>query len=396
MKVSRLPLLFLFACALVVVSCSEDGDSPVTPNASDLLMCVHPYFFSGVTGTSYTFEMDSRFAPGDVYCEWQFGSDGEIVTTQGETGSIQHEFSSAGVDTLFVRLYDKETDGLLRTILKYVTIRETADGGELVAIPGGTFSMGNVSSYDGVSADLLARELPVRTVELSAFHMSETEVTQADFEHVMGFNPVPENFRGDQLPVGSVDWISAIAYCNRRSIMEGLTPVYSFLDTLVSCDTVEDASGIGVDASANGYRLPTEAEWEYAARAGAETQLYSGSLEIGGLDCTTASAQLDDIAWYCGSSNSTIHEVGQLTPNEFGLFDMSGNVREWVWDFWSANYEGLGTLDPTGPSEGEAHVLRGGSFLSYPHTLRSAARAKGTLSSGDTFVSYGFRVVRNQ
>lgn len=394
---NTLRMLFL-ACSAVVlsVSCSDEDSDPITPDAPDLLMCVHPYFFSGVIGKTYEFSMQSRFAPGEVYCEWEFGTDGPAYETQGANGTVQHAFTQTGNDTVFIRLYDKESGGLLQTMTKLVTIRAETQSTALTDIKGGSFEMGNVSGYEGVQANVLQREFPVRTVTVGDFSIGTYEVTQAEFEFVMGYVPVPANFVGNDLPVGSIDWLGAIAYCNKRSIMEGLTPVYAMLDTLLTCDTVSDMSGISVDATANGYRLPTEAEWEYVARAGSDFDLSVGNLEIGGEDCTTASAQLDEIAWYCGNSDGTIHNVGSLAPNAYGVYDMSGNVREWVWDYWSDNYEGLSGDNPTGPSDGEAHVLRGGSFLSYPYTLRSSSRAKGTSSSGDTFVANGFRVARNR
>jgi formylglycine-generating enzyme required for sulfatase activity len=199
----------------------------------------------------------------------------------------------------------------------------------MVRIPGGTFQMGNNNGGSD--------EKPAHTVTVSAFYMGKYEVTQREWQEVMGSNP--SSFKGDNLPVEDVSWLEVIEYCNKRSIREGRTPAYTVNGTSVSWNR-----------NANGYRLPTEAEWEYAARGSqAVTVSYSGSNNI------------DVVAWYGGNSGNKTHPVGTKQPNSFGLYDMSGNVWEWCWD-WHGAYASGSQNDPQGPATGSDRVIRGGSW----------------------------------
>jgi len=176
-----------------------------------------------------------------------------------------------------------------------------------VFVEGGTFQMG---SNDGDSD-----EKPVHSVTVSSFYVGKFEVTQKEYQNVMGKNP--SYFKGENNPVENVTWYDAVKYCNKRSEKEGRTPSYNINGNNVTCDF-----------SANGYRLPTEAEWEYAARGGNKSQnyKYSGSNKIG------------DVAWYDSNSGLRTHPVGQKAPNELGIYDMTGNVWEWCWDWYDGNY----------------------------------------------------------
>jgi hypothetical protein len=177
-----------------------------------------------------------------------------------------------------------------------------------VLVPPGTFSVGsnNGDRY----------ERPIHQVTISqGFSMSDHEVTQKEWTEIMGTNP--SNFKGDTLPVGYVSWYDALEYCNRRSVKEGLTPVYSGSGDYITCNF-----------KTNGYRLPTEAEWEWAAKGGGKEFMvyeYSGSNNV------------DAVAWYGGNSGGRSHPVGQKQPNSLGIYDMSGNVWEWCWD-WYGGY----------------------------------------------------------
>ena len=209
-------------------------------------------------------------------------------------------------------------------------------------------------------------------VSINGFYISKTEVSQAEWNRYM--KPANCSTIGDNLPVDNINWFDAIQYCNNRSDAEGLTPCYKSMgygtNRVVSCNF-----------KANGYRLPTEVEWEYSARAKKAT-IYSGS--------DTA----DQIAWFKENSNLHIHPVKTKSGNGFGLYDMTGNVYEWCWDWYDANYpKNMPFINPIGPDTGDLKVIRGGSAETVKgNSLEVTTRTKGSPSKPFRFV--GFRVVR--
>lgn len=216
------------------------------------------------------------------------------------------------------------------------------------------------------------------------FEAMPTEVTQAQWM-AQGFAN-PSHFVGDNLPVDSVTWFQAVEYCNALSVAEGLTPVY-------------EISGAGVtwDKSLDGYRLPTEAEWEYLCRAESSEALANGPLE--NLICND-DPNLNAMGWYCGSTFTGFPSTNQVQlkgANAFDLYDMHGNVWEWCWDFYGdyrlddENGDGVIT-DPNGPEFGDRRVLRGGSWYGSAEDCRSANRSARYPDNSDDVV--GFRVVR--
>jgi len=249
----------------------------------------------------------------------------------------------------------------------------------MILVQGGTFSMG-----DGLGLGV-ADALPVHQVTLSSYYISKTEITQAEWQAVMGSNP--SEFTGANRPVDKVNWYQAIDYCNRRSLKENLKPCY----TIQGSNTpVSWESGlISIDINADGYRLPTEAEWEYAAVGNDKntSDRYSGSNNI------------NEVAWYLSNSSGSTHDVAQKNPNSLGICDMSGNVWEWCWDYYGG-YSSNQQTNPLGPAEGEGRCLRGGSWF-FPNNDPNQAAALCTVvfrswrRPAFTDNNIGFRVCRS-
>ncbi|MDR1277489.1 MAG: formylglycine-generating enzyme family protein [Treponema sp.] len=260
-------------------------------------------------------------------------------------------------------------------------IDETVNGGaapagnisaSMVLVEGGTFQMGSAKGRND--------ERPVHTVTVKSFYMGKYEVTQKEWQEIMETTAARQRDMADKsrplkgegnCPIYYVNWYEAVEYCNRLSLKEGLTPAYQGSGDTVICDF--DASG---------YRLPTEAEWEYAARGGNNSVSYEYS---GGNSA-------DSVAWYSGNSGSSTHPAGTKEPNSLGLYDMSGNVWEWCWD-WYGNYTGEAQTNPAGTSPGTTRVLRGGSWSNDAVYVRSAFRFSYTPSSRGSGI--GFRLARS-
>lgn len=254
---------------------------------------------------------------------------------------------------------------------------------DFVLISGGTFQMGSPESEAWRVEDE-----PAHTVTVSGFYISQYEVTQAEYQSIMGVNP--STFSGDDLPVENISWEDAVQYCNARSTQEGLTPAYTV-----------DGQSISWDRSANGYRLPTEAEWEYACRAGTETPFNTEtSISAEEANYWGHYPYLIEENYFSqgnletkpGIYRQTTVAVGSFQPNAWGIYDMHGNVGEWVWD-WYGNYETDAQTDPTGPASGTLRVNRGGGWNDFAKNLRSAYRA--TLPPDSASFNLGIRLVRN-
>ena len=221
-------------------------------------------------------------------------------------------------------------------------------------------------------------------VTVGDFYISKTEVSQKDYNDVMGVNP--SDTKGDDLPVTNITWYDAIQYCNKLSQKEGLTPCYT-----ISGDTVT------WDRSADGYRLPTEAEWEYATRAGTDTPFSFGDyVHNSDANCYNAYGYNNDASgnWVNGS-NAYLRKtvpVTQYSANDYGLYNMHGNVAEWVWD-WYSEYDSKTSSNPTGSEGGNAKVVRGGGWNDHPKHIRSAYRGAQPADVG--LYSIGIRPVRN-
>ena len=297
-----------------------------------------------VTGREITISSDKN---GDkIYVDGKYLGDSPLKAT---LGFGQHEVKA-------------ERDG--KTVSKTVTVARnggttvqlafsenktfTVNGVsfEMVAVKGGTFTMGATSEQGG---DCEGDEKPTHSVTLSDYYIGKFEVTQALWRAVMGSNP--SYFKGDNLPVDNVSWNYCQEFIKKFNQMTG-----------------------------QNFRLPTEAEWEYAARGGNKSNgyKYSGSSNIG------------NVAWYWDNGDNKTHPVGTKSPNELGIYDMSGNVWEWCQD-WYGNYSSGSQSTPQGPSAGSYRVLRGGGWCSFARSCRVSNR--GSISPGGRYDDCGFRVV---
>lgn len=303
---------------------------------------------------SHTHTFDETEWKSDATGHWRPATCGH---TEEKGGFASHTFGDWEVQT-------PSKDIAAGKLVKECTTCRWTDEMEIPAgfvyIPAGTFQMGSTAGYDD--------EKPVHGVTISkGYFMGRHEVTQQLYLAVMGqwggTEPSDKYGTGDDYPAYFVSWYDAVVYCNRRSIAEDLTPCYAIggktnPDEWGTVPTSNDSEWNGVDCNwdANGYRLPTEAEWEYAARAGDDTtnaRTWSG---------TKTDADLGTYAWFNVSNGTS--EVGKEVSNAWGLHDMSGNVWEWCWD-WDGDYSTESVTNPTGPtggSSGDYRVYRGGGW----------------------------------
>lgn len=235
---------------------------------------------------------------------------------------------------------------------------------QMVPVPGGTFRMGNYGKFKD--------EKPSHMASVSDFMIGRYEVKNREWQETWA--PIAVEFSDPELPVQNVTWLDAVKFCNKLSERAGLTPCYTI-----------NGWDVTWDRSANGFRLPTETEWEYAAGGGNQNSgyKYSGSNNLG------------NVAWHSGNSSRMPHPPGRLAPNELGLYDMSGNVWEWCWD-WAENYHsGTYPENYAGPDNGSKKVMRGGSWNNKGEDF--ACVSYRNLYNVPEYVSssVGFRLVRN-
>ena len=267
------------------------------------------------------------------------------------------------------------------SVLPSETPNVTQDG--MVYLSGGTFTMGSPESERLRGTDETAHE-----VSINPFYMDPYEVTQKDYQAVMGENP--SHFSGEELPVENVTWQDAIRYCNRKSESEGLTPVYEI-----------DGNEVSWNREADGYRLPTEAEWEYAARAGTDTEFYTGhfiSAEEANYYGTYPYLIEENYVHHtnpnvvAGQYRRTTLAGEALQPNHFHLYNMLGNVSEWVFDGYG-EYDTEHAVNPAGQEKSSLHINRGGAWNDFAKHLRCAYRSVENPESKDQ--NLGFRIARN-
>ena len=244
----------------------------------------------------------------------------------------------------------------------------------MVRVEGGTYKMGSKDSDKTADNDEQKQhDVTIKTFEISKFEVTVWEWKQYTKANKLKMPLKPEWGWQDNYPINGITWEEAIAYCNWLSKKEKLQPVYSKQGPNYVCNF-----------KANGYRLPTEAEWEFAAKGGIKSKGYKFS---GGNDA-------NEVAWHKAISKNSPHTVGTKLPNELGLYDMSGNVWEWCWDWYNKDYYKIEKGDnPKGPEMGERKCVRGGSWDSQVNYLRPANRISTPQNKTHEF--YGFRVARS-
>ncbi|MCU0661730.1 MAG: formylglycine-generating enzyme family protein [Myxococcota bacterium] len=305
-------------------------------------------------------------------------------------------------------------------------------GAEWTTVPAGSFWMGTPdgncpAGYTGPGGASCTSELArdsdeeLHYVTLThAFELMRTEVTQSRFAALMGYNPSNFASCGSTCPVETVSWNDAAAYANELSLKEGLTPCYVLSNVRCKAGTSRDVGtdymscfdgdalssggidtatvalkGVATPQACSGYRLPTESEWEYAARSGTLTAFYNGAITNTG--CSPLDSNLAAIGWYCGNASDTPHPVAGKAANAWGLYDMSGNVWEWTWDWYQSTYPAGSVasplVDPAGPSSAFGRVFRGGGWKGDAEYKRCGSRSYNSPNAHSNIV--GFRLARS-
>lgn len=249
----------------------------------------------------------------------------------------------------------------------------------------GTFLMGSPVGEPGRVSD----ETQHTVVLTDSLYVCKHEVTQSEWRSVMGWNE--SAYPGDNRPVEEVTWFDAVTYCNDLSSRDGYDAVYAITGVTSSGNHITAAT-VTLIPNANGYRLLTEAEWEYTCRATSISAFCNGGVTNVGLNCSPLDPNLDAVGWYCGNSSNTTHDVEGKSANLWGLKDMHCNVQEWCWDWYAAAYPSGPVSDPVGPASGSYRVLRGGSLLSYARNSRSAVRIGNVPSR--RYYNIGLRVAK--
>jgi formylglycine-generating enzyme required for sulfatase activity len=275
------------------------------------------------------------------------------------------------------------------TLFSVVAVFAQTPAGDFVFIKGGTFTMGSPTTESWRGKDEIQHRVTV-----GDFYMGKYEVTQKEYREIVGTNP--SNFTGDTLPVEQVTWFEAIQYCNARSRKEGLTPAYTV-----------SGENVTWNRAANGYRLPTEAEWEYACRAETITPFNTGNnITVQQADYYGTYPYNIEQNYFSqnkldvrpGEYRERTVSVGSFAANKWGLYNMHGNVWEWCWD-WYGEYSNTASVasatatDPIGVSSGTFRVNRGGGWNDFAKNLRSAYRAATPPNNGS--FNLGFRLARN-
>ncbi|MEB3203342.1 MAG: formylglycine-generating enzyme family protein [Candidatus Sericytochromatia bacterium] len=309
-----------------------------------------------------TFSVAFKSYPGGSrYSLELLGVNGQVLASQEGTGSPLVATAVSGVSRYKLSVTQGSADGFAGATVAYPSV--VWNSPEFVSLDPGSFVMGETGWTNATQSVTFTR----------GFDIQKTHVTQGQWQALMGSNP--SRLQGcDDCPVESVSWFDAIAFANALSRLKGLPEVYNADGSL--------KSGSDIYAT-TGYRLPTEAEWEYAYRAGTTTVWYNGDDE----------SKVGDIAWFSGNSGGRTQPVAQKLPNGFGLFDMAGNVWQWTND-WYADYPGGAVTDPAGPQSSSSRVFRGGARNFDASATRAAYRINRYPDSRNYYI--GFRLARSR
>jgi len=378
----------------------------VNVSVPEITINIHPAQTTSVFTGNISTELSVTASVTDgTALSYQWYSSTTHSNTGGEiiNGAESSSFSipttlTAGTYYYFCEITATGGTTLRRTYVSTVCVFDStmsSIGIEVVWIPSGSFELGRNLGTGGGS-----NVTPVSTVNISGFHMGKYPVTQEQYQAVMGTNPSnyttangrpPADGETDvRRPVEQVSWYDALVFCNKLSIMEGLTPAYIIHGGSTNPDdwgpipTIIDSmwNMVQMLPGSTGYRLPTEAQWEYAAKGGDGSPgnfTYSGSNDPGA------------VAWYSINSGNITHEVGKKAPNGLGIYDMSGNILEWCWDRFG-NYTNTTKTNPLGVLSGNYRVLRGGSCGTSASGIRSVHRDNWYPYSRQ--IQFGFRVSR--
>lgn len=358
---SRLVLLSVFV--LLIGGCGDEEGSPVSlpPGTVTISVLIAP---AGIDASWELSRSDGYYYQGSGNQSVSDINSGEYLITAGDVqGMVTPNPQTAWVDG------GEQKQFTITYIVQEVAPRNI----NMVDVSGGTFEMGSPESDDYSDAN----ERPQHMVTVSSLFVSDAEITEHQFFDIMSDGL--ESFSGcADCPSVAVTFLDAIQFCNALSIIEGLEPAYDFY-----------GDEIQLLPDTNGYRLPTESEWEYLCRAGSEMVLTNGDLSV---CCDQYDENLDAVAWYGYNAGETVHPVAMKEANAFGLYDVHGNVREWCWD-WLADYSADAQENPTGPATGTYKTVRGGSWNSGANLCRSAKRVG--MGPGWSDFETGFRIVRS-